>query len=156
MNICRCIKASITVQIYIFERTSLSDPNPDPDSLNPDDKSTQNNFTFYNIISFNWLMLMVKRYNFEIIIYYFQLGSGSGFRVFWIRIRTEILGWIRIQLNTDPKHWKKLYLFWVNRPQYRRNVYLLTKSSYFTRTVFNERTETNAVLTVNEINAFYY
>ena len=32
------------------------------------------------------------------------LGSGSGFKVFWIRIRIEIFGWIRIQLNSDPKH----------------------------------------------------
>ena len=38
-------------------------------------KSTQNNFTFYIIISFNWLLLMkktLKWYNYAIILYHFQ------------------------------------------------------------------------------------
>ena len=54
---------------------------------------------------------MKKWYNYEIIIYYIQIvlkKLGSGFRVFWIRIRIEIFGWIRIRfqvtLSTDLKH----------------------------------------------------
>ena len=41
-----------------------------------------------------------------------QLGSGSGFKVYWIRIRIEIFGWIRIriQLNTDPKHYNVYHI----------------------------------------------
>ena len=48
---------------------------------------------------------MIKWYKYEIIIYYFEIvlkiQLGSGFRVFWIRIRIEIFGWIRIRKFCD-------------------------------------------------------
>ena len=44
---------------------------------------------------------MVKWYNYELVINYFQILFKKIAR---IRIRIEILGWIRIQFNPDPKH----------------------------------------------------
>ena len=74
--------------------------------------STQNYLTFYHIISFNWLLLMIKWHNYEIIIYYFQIelkkiariririqgSSGSGSRF----LAGAGFNWIRIQNDAFP------------------------------------------------------